>query len=274
MLSSLDDGVPYKPLSIIIQEQQDEKMAKDYQLQMAREEDAYWEQIELATKLSIQEKSKHDEVKVNSDVPPESKQTQCDSEENSESDGEGNDEFDDYYIARQTQNLSGNITVTSSKLGKKPKTQILSQDTDQNGEGPGPESVSVPVPGYEVSTSCGRVYKNRIPRPITTGACKTRENGPLEIEPNTGVPGLILVYNFLSQEEEKNLLDVIEKLPWATNRAQTRRVQLYVPWKEDPKFVIVPKSAITPLPPLAKEIAQKNHNTRYCQFSSLGMGPL
>jgi hypothetical protein len=204
MLSSLDDGVPYKPLAQIIQEQKDEKMAKEFQIQMAREEDAYWEQIELATKLSLQEQAKYQDVQVNSEVPPETIQTQYDSEENSESEEESNDLFYDYYIARQTQNLSGNLTVTSSKLnGKKSKTPISSQNTDQNGECPGPDSLSVPVPGYEVSTSCGRVYKNRIPRPVTTGACKTRENGPLEIETNTGVPGLILVYNFLTQNEEK-----------------------------------------------------------------------
>jgi len=74
---------------------------------------------------------------------------------------------------------------------------------------------------------------------------------------NTGVPGLFLVYNFLSSAEEEKLLKSIENLPWDTNRAQTRRVQLYVPWKEEPKYVIIPKSTIAPLPESAKQIANK-----------------
>jgi len=79
----------------------------------------------------------------------------------------------------------------------------------------------------------------------------------MEVELTTGVPGLFLIYNFLSKTEESELHSSIESLPWDTNRAQTRRVQLYVPWKEEPKFVITPKPHLTPLPPSSKDIAKK-----------------
>jgi len=248
-ISSWANLDPCKPLTQIIQEQEDERIAKQIEMEIAKEEDAYWEQIELATKMSI-----------HADDKPEVHESTNDSVPKDESEEEEEEVYDDYFVERQTQNYNPNITVkVSSKVHNKPKNSIHAtlDYSENNSSAPGPENLEIPIPNYEVSTSCGRVYKNRIPRPITTGASKTRENGPLEIERNTGVPGLCLIYNFLSEDEEKKLLTAIENLPWATNRAQTRRVQLYVPWKEEPKFVIVPKPQITPLPVEAKAIGEK-----------------
>lgn len=44
-------------------------------------------------------------------------------------------------------------------------------------------------PGYDVSTSCGRVYKNKVERPIREGAIKSKTTGPLEFVEDTGVKG-------------------------------------------------------------------------------------
>eukprot|EP01125_Pyxidicula_operculata_P015726 TRINITY_DN5363_c0_g1_i1.p1 TRINITY_DN5363_c0_g1~~TRINITY_DN5363_c0_g1_i1.p1 ORF type:complete len:246 (-),score=38.83 TRINITY_DN5363_c0_g1_i1:15-752(-) len=116
--------------------------------------------------------------------------------------------------------------------------------------------VGTPLKPYDVSTSCGRVYKNRVERPVRLGADKTKEGGDLEIETDTGVPGLVLIYNFLNESEENEILQGIENCEWDTNRAQTRRVQLYVPWCED-KNKIVPKETIKPLPDVAKKLGKK-----------------
>jgi len=77
------------------------------------------------------------------------------------------------------------------------------------------------------------------------------------VELNTGVPGLFLVYNFLTEAEERTLVESIETFRWDSNRAKTRRVQLYVPWREEPKSVIIPKSSSPAIPASAKTIAEK-----------------
>jgi len=265
MLSSWSTLEPCKPLSQIIQEQEDERMAKQYQLELSREEDHYWEEVELVTKLSKQEKPN---VPLHQNPPQNSTTHEFhESSEEEENNPTPDESYPDYYIERQNQNFNPNLTLiqkTSHKTKPKKTTNLLNPEEqfNQNTGAAGPENLEIPAPDYNVSTSCGRVYKNRIPRPITTGANKTRENGPLEVEKNTGVPGLFLIYNFLSPEEETTLLTSIENLPWASNRANTRRVQLYVPWKEEPKFVIVPKAHIAPLPPQSKKIAKKNHSNR------------
>uniref|UniRef100_A0A6B2LIS5 Alpha-ketoglutarate-dependent dioxygenase AlkB-like domain-containing protein n=1 Tax=Arcella intermedia TaxID=1963864 RepID=A0A6B2LIS5_9EUKA len=68
---------------------------------------------------------------------------------------------------------------------------------------------------------------------------------------------MFLIYNFLSEQEETDLLAAIQDLKWDSNRAGTRRVQLYVPWHEHPKYVITPKTSSPPLPPKAVEMAKR-----------------
>jgi hypothetical protein len=52
-----------------------------------------------------------------------------------------------------------------------------------------PEAPSDLPPGYDVSTSCGRVYKNRVERPLREGANKSKTSGPREFCTETGVKG-------------------------------------------------------------------------------------
>eukprot|EP01126_Amoeba_proteus_P062232 TRINITY_DN842_c0_g2_i15.p1 TRINITY_DN842_c0_g2~~TRINITY_DN842_c0_g2_i15.p1 ORF type:complete len:265 (+),score=55.51 TRINITY_DN842_c0_g2_i15:70-864(+) len=111
-------------------------------------------------------------------------------------------------------------------------------------------------PGYDVSTSCGRVYKNRVERPWRYGANRSKTTGPTELELETGVKGLFLIYNFLTEDEENEMVNSLVDLEWDSNRAGTRRVQLYVPWKEE-KYRIVPKDTILPMPDTAKRCGYK-----------------
>lgn len=78
----------------------------------------------------------------------------------------------------------------------------------------------------------------------------------IDKDDTTGVPGFFLVRNFLTKDEERELIDVISKETWDSNRANTRRVQLYVPWEEE-KYKVVEKKEIRPIPEPGRILASR-----------------
>jgi alkylated DNA repair dioxygenase AlkB len=55
----------------------------------------------------------------------------------------------------------------------------------------------------------------------------------------TEVPGLFVLENFLTEEEEAKLLKKINKCEWKDNRTKDRHVQIYGPW-HDNSYKIIP----------------------------------
>ncbi|KAL6047845.1 hypothetical protein QOT17_021412 [Balamuthia mandrillaris] len=78
----------------------------------------------------------------------------------------------------------------------------------------------------------------------------------MEVIVDTGVPGLFLVKQFLSEEEEQTLAELIDAGSWKMNRSNTRRVQMYGPW-HDSKYQVKKGCIVTPLPSFAAPLAQK-----------------
>lgn len=74
-----------------------------------------------------------------------------------------------------------------AKVGLKTK-RVPNEASDTSSEFP---------PGYDISTSCGRVYKNRVERPVRDGAIKSKTTGPLELETDTGLKGTIRLLGLL-----------------------------------------------------------------------------
>jgi len=72
----------------------------------------------------------------------------------------------------------------------------------------------------------------------------------------TDVPGLYLIRNFITKEEESKYLKEIETAEWKLNRAGTRRIQMYGPW-HDENYTHSEITKITPLPQYSKEIAER-----------------
>lgn len=62
--------------------------------------------------------------------------------------------------------------------------------------------------------------------PTTNTNEKKEEQVLMEIVRDTGVPGLYLIKNFLTEEQEKEIASLIDSSEWKTNRAGTRRVQV------------------------------------------------
>ena len=54
------------------------------------------------------------------------------------------------------------------------------------------------------------------------------------------VSGLVLIENFISEEDEAELLEAINAGHWVSNRTKDRRVQIFGPY-HDIKYKIIPK---------------------------------
>lgn len=85
----------------------------------------------------------------------------------------------------------------------------------------------------------------------------TSESSPrllfTDVPPEETIPGLVEVQNFLSYDEEQDLVKLIDSLPWQNSLA--RRVQHYG-WEYDYKSAAVnPSSKIGPLPIWAQDLA-------------------
>eukprot|EP01100_Stratorugosa_tubuloviscum_P011712 TRINITY_DN529_c0_g1_i1.p1 TRINITY_DN529_c0_g1~~TRINITY_DN529_c0_g1_i1.p1 ORF type:complete len:197 (+),score=77.05 TRINITY_DN529_c0_g1_i1:37-627(+) len=79
----------------------------------------------------------------------------------------------------------------------------------------------------------------------------------MEVNQNTGVPGLFLIQNFIeNDEEEEELINNIQIGDWKSNRQQTRRVQVYGPY-HDKHYRVYPHSQITPIPHYLKILSNK-----------------
>eukprot|EP01060_Flectonema_neradi_P002857 TRINITY_DN1179_c0_g1_i1.p1 TRINITY_DN1179_c0_g1~~TRINITY_DN1179_c0_g1_i1.p1 ORF type:complete len:240 (+),score=55.49 TRINITY_DN1179_c0_g1_i1:53-772(+) len=79
----------------------------------------------------------------------------------------------------------------------------------------------------------------------------------LKASPVEGVPGLYLVKDFISAEEEKSMLHDIDSDPeWETCRSGCRRVRFYVPWRDN-KGRVEEKEEIRELPTFVKELATR-----------------
>lgn len=83
-----------------------------------------------------------------------------------------------------------------------------------------------------------------------------KSDNELKIITNTGVPGLYLIENFLSEEEERTLCQEIEKGTWKNNRSGERRVQMFGPWHNE-KYQVKRGNQITPLPKYCVDLAGK-----------------
>ena len=77
----------------------------------------------------------------------------------------------------------------------------------------------------------------------------------LSATPVEGIPGLFLVRDFLTEEEEALMLKCIDSEDeWENCRSGCRRVRFYVPW-EDKKGRVEEKDTIRELPEYAKQLA-------------------
>ncbi len=56
---------------------------------------------------------------------------------------------------------------------------------------------------------------------------------------NPTVPGFVLIENFITEEEEVELLEEINKGHWVSNRTKDRRVQVFGPY-HDTNYKIIP----------------------------------
>lgn len=74
----------------------------------------------------------------------------------------------------------------------------------------------------------------------------------------TNVPGLFVVKDFLTQDEEEKLLEEINKCEWKPNRSGERRVQIYGPY-HDQRYRIIP-GKYSSHPDWVKKLAKKINN--------------
>ena len=72
----------------------------------------------------------------------------------------------------------------------------------------------------------------------------------------TAVPGLYILRDALSPQEEAMLLDLIDADPWIPNRDGLRRVQVFGPF-HDADYKVRPSAKITPYPRHVRELAMK-----------------
>lgn len=77
-----------------------------------------------------------------------------------------------------------------------------------------------------------------------------------EIGNETTVPGLFLIENFLTVEEEDRIIQELSEAPWLENRNKSHFVQVYGPFHDD-QYMILKHAPITPFLPFMKPLISK-----------------
>jgi len=110
-----------------MQEQEDERMARELYSKQEIDEEAYWKQVELAQKLSLEETRGKQEEEM---CYNQKKQYDEESEEENKDDEEG-DPYD-YYVERQKDGYDQNPTVIPISKIKKKKIKINNYRTNHS----------------------------------------------------------------------------------------------------------------------------------------------
>eukprot|EP01126_Amoeba_proteus_P010053 TRINITY_DN13897_c0_g1_i1.p1 TRINITY_DN13897_c0_g1~~TRINITY_DN13897_c0_g1_i1.p1 ORF type:complete len:233 (+),score=29.52 TRINITY_DN13897_c0_g1_i1:50-748(+) len=96
------------------------------------------------------------------------------------------------------------------------------------------------------------------------------EPNKVTVTKETGVPGLFLVTDLLSETEEKELLESIEKETWKPNRTKSRKIQMYGPW-HDQNYVVAKSPTVTPFPQYTAWLVEKIKNVTTEFFPELNL---
>jgi alkylated DNA repair dioxygenase AlkB len=106
---------------------------------------------------------------------------------------------------------------------------------------------------------------------------KERKTSPT-VSITTNVPGLFCIQDFLTAEEETQLMTGIDAAVWKPNRTGTRRIQMYGP-EHDGAYKIRADAQVTPLPdycswliPKIKRLAAEHEPLHQFQLDASDLG--